>query len=78
MFKGKTATAIIAIGLTVISVGFGQSLEDDWTDFLHYIVIGKPDLAKGYGQVILKSNPDPVQLFALSQANQEGYRFLQA
>ena len=76
MFKGKTATAILAIGLIVVSVGFGQTLEDNWNDFLHYIKIGRFDLAKGYAQVVLQSNPDPVQLFGLSQENREGYEIL--
>jgi len=76
MFNGKTATAILAIGLIVIGVGFGQTLEDNWNDFLHYIKIGRFDLAKGYAQVVLQSNPDPVELFALSQENREGYEIL--
>jgi hypothetical protein len=76
MLNGKTATAIIAIGFTAIGVGLGQTLEDNWNDFLHYIKIGRFDLAKGYGQVIIESNPDPVELFAISQDNYAGYEIL--
>jgi len=58
------------------TVGAGdtrQTLADNWNDFLHYVKIGRYDLAKGYGQAILQSKPDPAELFKLVQANQQGY-----
>jgi HEAT repeat protein len=76
MFKGKTATAILAVTLIVVSTGFTQTLEDNWDLFLHYTKIGRPDLAKGYAQVILQSNPDPVELLELSKQNPQGYAVL--
>ncbi|MHC4555846.1 MAG: HEAT repeat domain-containing protein [Planctomycetota bacterium] len=76
MFKGKTTVAIVAIVLTVISAGFAQTLEESWNDFLHYTKIGRFDLAKGYAQTVLASNPDPVQLLALSKQNPQGYEIL--
>jgi len=76
MFNGKTATAILALTLFVAGVGFAQSLEENWNDFLHYTKIGRFDLAKGYAQAVLQSNPDPVQLFALSEKNPQGYAIL--
>jgi len=73
MHSGKTVAVILVIGLVAVSTGFGQSLEQNWNDFLHYTTIGRLDLAKGYAQLILQSNPDPVELLALSEANPAGY-----
>ena len=52
-----------------------QSLEEDWNDFLHYTMIGRLDLAKGYAQAILQGNPNPVALFERVQQNPQGYDF---
>jgi hypothetical protein len=52
-----------------------QALDEDWNDFLHYSMIGRLDLAKGYAQAILQGNPDPVALFELVQQNPQGYDF---
>jgi len=76
MFNGKTATAILAVTLIVVSAGFAQTLEENWNDFLHYTKIGRPDLAKGYAQVILQGNPDPVELLELTKKNPQGYAIL--
>ncbi|MBL7154030.1 MAG: HEAT repeat domain-containing protein, partial [Phycisphaerae bacterium] len=54
-----------------------QNLEDYWKDFVHYVKIGHSELAKGYAQAILQSNPDPVELLALSKASPEDYQILQ-
>ncbi|MFA5293428.1 MAG: HEAT repeat domain-containing protein [Phycisphaerae bacterium] len=55
----------------------GQSLEDDWNDFLHYTVIGRFDLAAGFAQKIIDSNnPDPLKLLQLSEDNPRGYAIL--
>ncbi|MHC4264955.1 MAG: HEAT repeat domain-containing protein [Planctomycetota bacterium] len=75
MFRTKALT-IIAIITLVSSISLAQSLEGDWNDFLHYTKIGRFDLAKGYAQNILNSNPDPVQLLELSQSNQPAYELL--
>lgn len=76
MFNGKTIAAILAVVLFVVSAGLGESLEESWNDFLHYIKIGRFDLAKGYAQAVLDSDPDPMELLALSQANPQGYAIL--
>jgi HEAT repeat protein len=76
MFNGKTATAILAVTLIVVSTGFAQALEENWNDFLHYTKIGRFDLARGYAQTILNSNPDPVKLLELSKDNAQGYAIL--
>ncbi len=52
------------------------TLEDNFNDFLHYTKIGRLDLAKGYAQAILASNPDPVKLTDLSKENPTGYEIL--
>ncbi len=76
MFNGKTATVIFAVTLIVVSAGFAQTLEENWNDFLHYTIIGRFDLAKGYAQAVLDSNPDPVKLLELSKKNPQGYALL--
>ena len=76
MFHGKSAAAILAVTLFVVSAGFAQTLEENWNDFLHYTKIGRFDLAKGYAQAVLQSNPDPVELLELSKENPEGYAIL--
>jgi len=76
MFKGKIVAAITALMFFVVSAGFAQSLEDNWNNFLHYTTIGRLDLAKGYAQAILDGGPEPVELFALSEANPQGFMIL--
>ena len=76
MFNGKTVAAILAVVLFVVSAGLGRSLEEDWNDFLHYTKIGRLDLAAGYAQAVLESDPDPLELLALSEANPQGYAIL--
>ncbi|HAL45019.1 MAG: hypothetical protein A2Y12_17525 [Planctomycetes bacterium GWF2_42_9] len=53
-----------------------NQLEDNWNDFLHYTVLGRYDLAGGYAQKIIDSNPDPLQLLKLSENNPKGYAIL--
>jgi len=77
MLNGKKVAAVLAVAVFAVSAGFGQNLEDNWNDFLHYTKIGRFDLAKGYAQRVLDSSPDPVELLALSEANPAGYAVLQ-
>jgi len=75
MFKKKGI--IVFLGVIFISgIGFCQSLEDDWNDFLHYTAIGRFDLAAGYAERLIESNPDPVAVLALSEENPNGYGIL--
>jgi hypothetical protein len=76
MFKKKTIGAILAATLFAVSISFGATLKQNWNDFLHYITIGRFDLAKGYAQAILESNPDPLELLTLSEENPRGYALL--
>jgi len=76
MFNRKTVAAILAVGLFVFSVCFGQTLKDNWNDYLHYTKIGRLDLAKGYAQAVLEGNPDALELLTLSEENPQGYAVL--
>ncbi len=76
MFNGKTVAAILAIGLLTATAAFAQSLEENWNDFLHYTKIGRLDLAKGYAQAVLESDPDPLEMLLLSKENPQGYAVL--
>ncbi|MHC4313736.1 MAG: HEAT repeat domain-containing protein [Planctomycetota bacterium] len=76
MLNKRIITAIFVIAIFAVTTGFGQTLEDNWNDFLHYTKIGRFDLAKGYAQAVLDSNPDPVELLALSEANRAGVEIL--
>jgi HEAT repeat protein len=53
-----------------------QGRVDCWSDTIHYMIIGRFDLAKDNAQFLLKSNPDPVKLLELSRENQQGYQIL--
>jgi len=77
MFSRKTIPPTLAVILFVVSTGFAQTLEDNWNDFLHFTNIGRFDMAAGHAQAVLDSNPDPVELLALSKANPEGYALLE-
>jgi len=76
MFSRKNVVIILAMGLFWVSAGFGEGLEENWNDFLHYTKIGRLDLAAGYAQAVLASGPDPMELLALSEANPQGYAIL--
>lgn len=53
-----------------------QGRVDYWNNFLHYTAIGRFDIAKGYGQLLIDSLPDPKKVLALSESNLNGYRIL--
>ena len=76
MFNGKTVAVILAAALFTLSPGFARPLDENWNDFLHYTKIGRLDLATGYAQAVLESEPEPEQLLALSEANPQGYALL--
>jgi len=75
MFEKKSIIALFGIVLLAGS-GFCQGPEDNWNDFLHYTAIGRFDLAAGFARKLIESNPDPVVLLALSEANPNGYGIL--
>lgn len=53
-----------------------KQLEDNWNDFLHYTVLGRYDIASGFAQKVIDSNPDPLALLKLSEDNPKGYAIL--
>ena len=67
---------VMLAGLLACSVVSVADLEENWNDFLHYTAIGRFELAKGYAEQLIQDSPDPTQLLALSEENQEGYRLL--
>lgn len=73
--KTLLCTFVCAL-LFITSVTVADSLEDDWGDFLHYTAIGRIDLAKGFGQKIIDSEPDPKELLKLSESNPKSYQIL--
>lgn len=77
MSRRRTVTTILIATFFLTSTGFAQSLEENWKDFVHYVKIGHSDLAKGYAQAILQSNPDPVELLALSKETPTDYQILE-
>jgi len=76
MFNRKTIVVISAMLFFTAAGTLARGLEEDWNDFLHYIKIGRLDLAAGYARAVLESNPEPRELLALSQKNPQGYRVL--
>ncbi len=76
MFVKKGVIAFLAVVVCLAQVGFGQSLKNNWDDFLHYTAIGRLDLAAGYAQAIVDGSPDPLELLALSESNPNGYQIL--
>jgi len=75
MFDKKCIIVFFSVAF-VSSLGFCQNVEDSWNDFLHYTAIGRYDLAAGFAQTLIESEPDPVVLLGLSEANPSGYGIL--
>jgi len=73
MADRKIVAAVLVLTFLVTCSVFSQELEDNWNDYLHYTKIGRLDLAKGYAQVILESNPDPIKLLDLSESNPRAF-----
>jgi len=77
MYEKRGIIAIAFFGIVLVSgLGFCQSPDDNWNDFLHYTAIGRFDLAAGFAQKLIESNPDPVVLLELSESNPNGYGIL--
>ncbi len=72
----KSCIFSMTVLLAVSAVCIGQNLEDDWNDFLHYTAIGRFDLAEGYGEKIVQSEPDALEMLSLSEDNPQGYALL--
>ncbi|MBN1123516.1 MAG: HEAT repeat domain-containing protein [Sedimentisphaerales bacterium] len=72
----RVATVCMLVVALTGAVSLAEGLESDWNDFLHYTAIGRFDLAKGFAQRIIDSNPDPIAVLRLSESNPNGYRLL--
>jgi len=44
----------------------GKSVDQLWGDFLHYIRVARPDLAKSFGEALLDSGAQPKDVYLLS------------
>ena len=73
--RRSVCTFVVALFL-LSSFAFCESLADNWGDFLHYTAMGRFDLAKGFAQKIIDSEPDPEEMLALSEENAKGYAIL--
>jgi HEAT repeat protein len=82
MLGKKLICLMMIVGFSFAPVIYAQStdaakIEENFNDFLHYLTIGRLDLAKGYAQAVLDSNSEPKVLFELSKKNQQGIKLLQ-
>jgi hypothetical protein len=76
MFNRNVLLAALAVVLVLAAPAISKTLEENFNDLLHYLQIGRFDLAKGYAQAILDGNSPPVDLFNLAADNQQGYALL--
>ncbi len=73
MLNRNTLVLVVGIAIVLVAPAFAETLEGNYNDMLHYLKIGRFDLAKGYAQAILDGNTVPVDLFALAEDNPQGY-----
>jgi len=66
----------VGIALVFAAPVFAETLEGNYNDLLHYLNIGRFDMAKGDAQAILDSNAAPLDLFALADGNPQGYALI--
>ena len=76
MLNRRILVGAFAVVFVLVGPALCQTLEANYNDLLHYLQIGRLDLAKGYAQSILDGNAPPVDLFNLASANQQGYALL--
>ena len=71
--KAMPQDAIIAELILLVDSGRVVSLtEKNWDEMMHYAMIANFDLAKGYGEALLKLDPDPSQLLSLAESDRYG------
>ncbi|MGA2322385.1 MAG: HEAT repeat domain-containing protein [Sedimentisphaerales bacterium] len=76
MLNRNTLVLVVGIAIVLVASAFAETLEGNYNDMLHYLKIGRFDLAKGYAQAVLDSNSAPVDLFALAEGNPQGYALI--
>jgi hypothetical protein len=67
---------IVGIALVLAAPVFAETLEGNYNDLIHYLKIGRFDMAKSYAQAVLDGNAAPVDVFALAEANPQGYSLI--
>ena len=67
---------VIMCSSIVLAEDIDKTLSDNWNDFLHYAKIGRLDLAEGFAEKLIGSDPDPEAMLDISEANPNGYRLL--
>jgi HEAT repeat protein len=82
MFSKKAITGILIIIVLFPITAFAEKAEqnavtNNFNDLLHYLTIGRLDLAKATATELLKANPDPVYLFNLAGDNPQSTTVLQ-
>ena len=76
MLNRNNLVMVVGIALVFAAPVFAETLEGNYNDLLHYLNIGRFDMAKGYAQAILDSNAAPLDLFALADGNPQGYALI--
>lgn len=76
MLNRNNLVMVVGIALVFAVPVFAETLEGNYNDLLHYLNIGRFDLAKGYAQAILDGNAVPLDLFALAEGNPQGYALI--
>ncbi len=76
MIRNKTWQVMSCFFILCVASVYGATLQENWNDFLHYTAVGRIDLAKGHAQLVLDSNPDPVELLKISEQNPQAYGIL--
>ncbi len=76
MLNRNNLVMVVGIALIFAAPVFAETLEGNYNDLLHYLNIGRFDLAKGYAQAVLDSNAAPLDLFALADGNPQGYALI--
>ena len=76
MLNRNTLVMVAGIAMVLAAPVFAETLEGNYNDLLHYLKIGRFDMAKGYAQAILDGNASPVDLFTLAEGNPQGYALI--
>jgi hypothetical protein len=69
MTKKSITTAIVAVLSLCLCQVSAQTIETDWTNFLHYASIGRLDMAVAHGKSLLAAEPNGVELLRLAEEN---------
>ncbi len=76
MADRKIISAILTIMTLCAFAAQGQTVEKDWTNFLHYASIGRLDMAIAHGKSLVAADPNAAEMLRLSEENPQGYAAL--